>query len=80
MKKYGYYLKVRFKEKYEGIKIWYYNNCYLCDCVNTLFLDKAECERWISELRNNRKYPYLKGENIESITIHKKLLSENATR
>ena len=69
--KWGYYLKVRFKEKYSGRKIWYFNNCYLCDCVNTVFTDKEDCEGWISELMHSWHYPYLEGKNIESITIHR---------
>lgn len=69
--KWGYYLKVVFKEKYDGRKIWYFNNCYLCDCVNTVFTDKDTCQGWISSLMNKNQYPYMNGKNIESITIHK---------
>lgn len=67
----GYYLKVKFKEKYEGRKIWYFNDCYLCDCVNTVFADKTECEGWIPELYQFWQYPYLNGENIEEVTMHR---------
>lgn len=29
-----WYLKIKFKEKYDGRKVYYMNNGYLCDCVN----------------------------------------------
>lgn len=75
MKKYGYYLEVRLKEKHEGRKIWYFNNSYLCDCINTLFADKEECEKWIPELMGRRQDPYLQGKNIEKITVRRKCIS-----
>lgn len=75
MKKYGYYLEIRLKEKYGGRKIWYFNNSYLCDCINTLFADKAECEKWIPELMGRRQDPYLQGKNIEKITVRRKCIS-----
>ena len=65
-----WYLKVKFKEKYKGRKIWYFNNSYLCDCVNLPFEDKTDCEGWIEELKHRSYYPYLNGQNIESITLH----------
>jgi hypothetical protein len=68
----GYYLKIRFKEKFDGRKIWYFNNTYLCDCVNTTFSIKEEAEKWIPEIMKLQQYPYLQGKNIESITVHKK--------
>ena len=67
----GYYLKIRFKEKYNGRKIWYFNNTYLCDCVNTTFEKKEGCEKYIYDITHCCRYPYSMGENIESITTHK---------
>jgi hypothetical protein len=67
----GYYLKIRFKEKYNGRKIWYFNNTYLCDCINTTFATKEDAAQWITEIMSFPQYPYLRGKNIESITIHK---------
>ena len=58
----GYYLKVRFKEKRDGRKIWYFNKTYLCDCINATFENKEDCEKWI---------PQLMGMDVESITLHK---------
>ena len=63
MKKY-WYLKIKFKEKCEGRKIWYMNEKYMCDCINFPFRNKEECEKNIAELK--KKY----GDEIESITMH----------
>ena len=63
MKK-GWYLKIKFKDFYDGRKIWYWNNCYPCDCVNLPFDSREECESWIPELKS--RY----GNRIESITSH----------
>lgn len=59
-----WYLKIKFKEKHEGKKIWYMNDGYLCDCVNLPFTDKAECEKYIPRIK--AKY----GNDIEYITLH----------
>lgn len=67
----GYYLKIRFKEKYNGRKIWYFNDLYLCDCVNTTFDKKEACIGWIDYIIKKPQYPYCLGKNIDSITIHK---------
>lgn len=63
MKKW-WYLKVKFKDFYDGRKIWYMNDYYLCDCVNLPFEDKDECLSRIPEVK--AKY----GDRIESITLH----------
>jgi hypothetical protein len=68
----GYYLKVCFKEKYDGRKVWYFNNTYLCDYVNTTFPTKADAEKWIPEIMSKPQYPYLQGKNIESITVKRR--------
>ena len=68
----GYYLKVKFKEKIDGRKIWYFNNCYLCDCINATFDDKENCEEWMKEILENSKKPYSIYYHIESVTMHKK--------
>ena len=57
----AYYLRIKFKEKFDG---------YICDCVNTPFIDKEKCHSRIEELYKKREYPYCQGENIESITLH----------
>jgi hypothetical protein len=59
-----WYLKIRFKEKHDGRKIWYMNDNYLCDCINLPFKDKARCESYIPIIK--AKY----GDRIESITLH----------
>lgn len=59
-----YYLKIRFKDYYQGRKIYYMNDCYVCDCINEPFTSKEECLDCIPEIR----YKY--GERIESITLH----------
>lgn len=59
-----WYLKVKFKEKHNGKKIWYMNDGYLCDCVNLPFSDKVECESYISEIKANY------GDRIKEISIH----------
>lgn len=66
----AYYLRIKFKEKFDGRKIWYINDGYICDCVNTPFIDKEKCHGRIEELYKKREYPYCQGENIESITLH----------
>ena len=66
----AYYLRIKFKEKFDGRKIWYINDGYICDCVNTPFIDKEKCHSRIEELYKKREYPYFQGENIESITLH----------
>lgn len=38
----AYYLRIKFKEKFDGRKIWYINDGYICDCVNTPFIDKEK--------------------------------------
>lgn len=63
MKKW-WYLKVRFKDFYDGRKIWYMNDYYLCDCVNLPFQSKEECKKCIPEIK--AKYR----DKIESITLH----------
>lgn len=63
MKK-NWYLKIKFKDFYNGRKIWYMNDGYMCDCVNLPFEDKEECQAWI--LRIKKKY----GDRIENITLH----------
>lgn len=59
-----YYLKIKFKDWYDGRKIWYMNDGYICDCVNLPFKSKTDCESWIPDIQ--RKY----GDNIEKITLH----------
>lgn len=63
MKKW-WYLKVKFKDFYNGRKIWYQCREYICDCVNLPFEDKAECESWIPRIKE--KY----GDRIEAIKLH----------
>ena len=62
----GYYFKIRFNEKINGRKIWYFNNTYLCDCVNSTFEKKEDCEKWIEDIKKTY------GKKIESITLHKR--------
>lgn len=69
MKK-AYYLKIKFKEKFDRRKVWYVNDGYICDCVNTPFTDKEKCQNRIGELYKKREYPYCQGANIASITLH----------
>ena len=69
MKK-AYYLKIKFKEKFDDRKVWYVNDGYICDCINTPFMDKQKCQNRIEELCKKREYPYCQGKNIESITLH----------
>lgn len=38
-----YYLKIKFKDWYDGRKIWYMNDGYICDCVNLPFKSKTDC-------------------------------------
>lgn len=59
-----FYLKIRFKDYYNGRKIYYLNDYYISDCVNTPFKTKEEAESYIKEI----KYKY--GDRIESITTH----------
>ncbi len=59
-----WYLKIKFKEKYDGRKVYYMNNGYLCDCVNLPFTNKAECGKYISRVKA------MYGDRIELITIH----------
>lgn len=59
-----YYLKIKFRDFYNGRKIWYMNEHYLCDCVNLPFRSKEECESCIPEIK--AKY----GDRIESISLH----------
>ena len=59
-----WYLKIKFKDFYDGRKIWYMNDYYLCDCVNLPFRSKEECKACIPEIK--AKY----GSLIESITLH----------
>ena len=63
MKKY-WYLKIKLKERYDGRKIWYMNDGYICDCVNLPFQNKEECNASIPMIE--RKF----GNSIESITLH----------
>ena len=63
MKKY-WYLKIKFKDWYQGRKIWYMNYEYMCDCVNLPFEDKEECQAWIPRIK--KKYR----DRIENITLH----------
>ena len=63
MKKY-WYLKIKFKDFYDGRKIWYMCYEYMCDCVNLPFEDKEECQAWIPRIK--KKY----GDRIENITLH----------
>lgn len=63
MKKY-WYLKIKFKDWYQGRKIWYMNDGYMCDCVNLPFEDKEECQAWIPRIK--KKYE----DRIENITLH----------
>lgn len=51
MKMKRYYLKVKFKELYNGRKIWYQCSEYMCDCINKPFENKEECESWIPRLK-----------------------------
>lgn len=60
----GYYLKIRFWQKKDGRKIWYFNNCYLCDCVNATFEKKEECEKWIEHFEMKK--------DVECVTLHKR--------
>ena len=64
MKMKRYYLKVKFKNRYNCRKIWYQCAEYLCDCINKPFENKEKCESWIPRLK--KKY----GNEIESITLH----------
>lgn len=59
-----WYLKVKFREKFDGRKIWYQCSDSLCDCINKPFENKERCEKLIPRLR--KEY----GDRIESITIH----------
>ena len=52
----AYYLRIKFKEKFDGRKIWYINDGYICDCVNTPFIDKEKCHSRIEELYKKREY------------------------
>ena len=63
MKKY-WYLKIKLKDRYDGRKIWYMNDGYICDCVNLPFQNKEECNASIPMIK--RKF----GSRIESITLH----------
>lgn len=64
MKMKRYYLKVKFKDLYNGRKIWYQCSEYMCDCINKPFQNKEECESWIPRLKKKYK------DKIESITLH----------
>ena len=57
-------LKIKLKDRYDGRKIWYMNDGYICDCVNLPFQSKEECNTSIPMLE--RKF----GNRIESITLH----------
>ncbi len=59
-----FYLKIKFKDFYNGRKIWYQCAEYMCDCVNKPFESKEECISWISRLKKTY------GEMIESVTLH----------
>lgn len=67
-----YYGKIKLKEKHNGKKIWYINDCYLCDCVNLPFESKEEAQKGVEWFKSWcwGKYPYITG-NVESITIHR---------
>lgn len=59
-----WYLKIKFKEKHDGRKVWYMNDGYLCDCINLPFKDKTECESYIPELKAKYK------DKIKKISVH----------
>lgn len=59
-----WYLKIKFKAKHDGRKIWYMNDGYLCDCINHPFTDKVKCKSYIPRIKE--KY----GDNIENIKLH----------
>ena len=66
-----FYLKIKFKDFYNGRKIWYQCSEYMCDCVNKPFTSKERCKSWILRLKK------LYGERIESITLHWTRFSED---
>ena len=39
-----WYLKIKLKDRYDGRKIWYMNDGYICDCVNLPFQNKDRIE------------------------------------
>ena len=66
----AYYLRLKFKEEFDGRKIWYLNDGYICGCVNTPFIGTVPYHSRIEELSKKREYPYCQRENMESITLH----------
>ena len=64
MKEKWWYLKIKLKDRYDGRKIWYMNDGYICDCVNLPFKDKEKCKSSIPMIE--RKF----GSRIESVTLH----------
>ena len=62
-----YYAKIKFKEFYDGRKIWYLNNYYICDCVNTCFETREDVEEHVEDLKKRNFYPW---NMIDEISIH----------
>lgn len=63
----GWYIKIRYKEKFEGRKIWYFDSYLaLVDDVKSVlpFDNKQRAMDWAEDIEKKSKH------RIESISVH----------